>query len=75
MHAEPFNRSNAARSCYDEHIFEHIKNIFVKSWHLLAEAKDINRVFSDESLVIYDNNLNYQFKHSRFPFPMDYMSR
>lgn len=45
--AEPFDRSNTARSCCDEKIFERIKKIFFESWHLVRETKDLDRLFAE----------------------------
>lgn len=73
--SEPFDRSNAARSCCDERIFERIKKIFTKSWHLLRDTKDLEQLFSDEILeppahAYYDNNYSRILYH-----PMDYFLR
>lgn len=73
--SEPFDRTNAARSCCDERIFERIKKIFTKSWHLLDETKDLDALFSDEMLVppayaYYDNSYSRIIYH-----PTDYIVR
>lgn len=72
---EPFDRSNAARSCCDERIFERIKKIFTKSWHILQDTKDLDQLFSDEILeppahAYYDSNYSRILYH-----PMDYFMR
>lgn len=73
--SEPFDRSNAARSCCDERIFERIKTIFTKSWHILQDTKDLDQLFSDEILeppahAYYDSNYSRILYH-----PMDYLMR
>lgn len=61
--AEPFDRSNTARSCCNEKIFERIKKIFSKSWHLLRETKELESLFGEVLVphpqiynTFYDNN-------------------
>lgn len=75
---EPFDRSNAARSCCDEKIFERIKELFSRSWHLLQETKDLDRLFSDEVLVppVYGTTYTYDSTYPRILYhPMDYIVR
>lgn len=74
LFTEPFDRSNTARSCCDEKIFERIKKIFHESWLLLRQTKDLDRLFS-EPLVppaycsYYDNYTPVLYQ------PMDYILR
>lgn len=73
---EPFDRSNTARSCCDEKIFERIKKVFNESWHLLEETKDLDRLFSEPLAppafcTFYDNYTPILYHHQ----PMDYILR
>ncbi|XP_055326972.1 poly(A) RNA polymerase gld-2 homolog B-like isoform X2 [Sitodiplosis mosellana] len=71
---EPFDRSNTARSCCDEKIFERIKKIFHESWLLLRQTKDLDRLFSEPLVppafcTFYDNYTPILYQ------PMDYILR
>lgn len=74
LFAEPFDRSNTARSCCDEKIFDRIKKIFYESWHSLRETKDLDRLFGEALAppafcTFYDNYTPMIYQ------PMDYILR
>ncbi|XP_014681435.1 PREDICTED: poly(A) RNA polymerase GLD2-like isoform X2 [Priapulus caudatus] len=41
---EPFDYSNAARSVYDEYVFQRIKGVFQNSWRRLNSAKELGSI-------------------------------
>lgn len=58
--AEPFDRSNTARSCCDDHKFERVKNVFMQSWRKLRETHDLSSLFGSQlvapaQFTFYDN--------------------
>lgn len=43
---EPFDLTNTARSVYDEAVFERVKKVFVDSYKLLNEKRDLSSILS-----------------------------
>lgn len=41
---EPFDLTNTARSVYDEAVFERVKKVFVDSYKLLNEKRDLSSI-------------------------------
>ncbi|XP_068227009.1 uncharacterized protein [Palaemon carinicauda] len=41
---EPFDRTNTARSMYDEEVFERVKKVFADSYKLLDEKRDLSAI-------------------------------
>ncbi|XP_064084448.1 poly(A) RNA polymerase gld-2-like isoform X1 [Macrobrachium nipponense] len=41
---EPFDRTNTARSMYDEEVFERVKKVFADSYKLLNEKRDLSAI-------------------------------
>lgn len=76
---EPFDRSNTARSCCDEKIFERIRKVFYESWLLLGKTKDLETLFGEPLAppafnAIYDNYMQAP-SHQTHGIHMEYMMR
>lgn len=77
--SEPFDRSNTARSCCDEKIFERIRKVFYESWLLLGKTKDLDALFGDPLAppafnATYDNYMQAP-SHQTHGIHMEYMMR
>lgn len=73
---EPFDRSNTARSCCDERIFDRIKTVFAKSWRKLRDTNDLNSLFCEQFAPPQYNQYYDNYVHTPIPvYPPDYPLR
>lgn len=42
--AEPFDLTNTARSVYDEEVFKRVRKVFMDSYKILDETKDLSAI-------------------------------
>lgn len=47
---EPFDLTNTARSVYDEEVFKRVRKVFLDSYKLLDEKRDLSAILGETKL-------------------------
>lgn len=47
---EPFDLTNTARSVYDEEVFKRVRQVFLDSYKLLNETRDLSAILGEAKL-------------------------
>lgn len=48
--SEPFDLTNTARSVYDEEVFKRVRKVFMDSYKLLDETRDLSAILGETNL-------------------------